>query len=1354
MERIISEQFAGTSDYPPSLEKLPPELHEDVKHILDEMRCRQQARDHYTAIIDQQHIFPPILREIESEASTYQALTALQIEQAPNETAEAFHQRLMDSLPHDVPKHIQQTTEWQQLQLTYDEYARQRSRKQYATKLKNSFIQLKPYLQFSQANSETSAVSAYPLPDDSQIEQAPNESVKAYHQRLLRLLPHDAPDDIQHMEYWQNIQRTYDQFARIDPPRPEKYVLMKQEALSSLKDSLQARDELLTHLQEIEEWKRAERELPTIQQEIVDLLVAHISASSLQKLSPEAQTMIRARRDHRQPTSTASKVDQKIPDTDQRQMIAHTMQELETEAPLYRNLQSPAVYQMEEAYHWWLIHLLPPNVPEHIQQTTEWQQLRLTYNDYLKTHEPNPQHYIQIQQEALTSLKDSLQARDQLFTHLQGIEGKRRTEQDLLETQQKIVSLLSDPSLQKLSQTVRAQLENMPKTNEASAPSLELTYEQLQLILQITQEIEEETPTYLALQDFTSQRFSKETPKECHQRLTPLLSSRVPRHIWQTEQWQMLRLTHFRYKQSYPQARPESYITMKQATAMSIKQDLERRNQLLTYLEDFIQWRRENQELLQTFQQRETEAPIYAALQRLTKQQVPDQMGEAYHWWIMNLLSSEVPAHIQQTDQWQQVQQTYAEYAQSHPQAPPDSYITMKQEALHSLETSLHNRSQLPKHLQGLEGFQNILKAIAWWTENQEAYRILQQLPINSGSNRDKWFTLTSSLRDYLETEKNSQAAERPYWDHIAHKGKAIYQQKAAPTELDQALLHAHDTHPLSRKRLSDRQHHLLQNVAALTDIPREQPEDFGATSNQLYQFSDIFAAIDNTTREQHIALSQSTGWEPLFSEEIEALRGQDPEAFARTLRAAKKVEAFRGISLEKLMQASKSKSWEHQFSRIAPVLTNIPLEQRKALSKISTNSTHTLLEQSAHLERALSEISAQLHTRLQQLKDSIDANHTTSKIAAQLIDTMVSLSESATAQAQRQRKLQKMQKRRHAAEKRRTDLEQAMATTRTHITTIQTSMEKALDKVVATQRKALQKTRKATRTIESNTKSEIEKVSNKKTYQEFLELLATKKKPSADFNSLIDKSEKTLQDLDTPGSPLYLKYSKKLIDDAKQRTDEILTASKKELSIIAHISEVYKLKIEKTAQEEYRIHIEELRDDIDNLEQFFKYKIGEFDNKITHCRTALNTLEFGRYFAENDLSDSDRVDPDLEKNIEQNHRYSFAAQAALQMYFNQLTDKRHQCRHFTHILEFKTQEHNQLREQATQQKETATKSKATLLQEYTHMKQQQERLAEMDKQLSERIDTQKAEEENFEAWLQHIKTIKEEISALQNTHG
>ncbi len=1364
LERIMgitSIEYATLSAYPPSLETLPPEIHEDVKHLLDSMRQRQQARDHYTATIDQQHILPPILHEVESEAPLYHALTALQIEQAPNETTEAFHQRLMDSLPRDVPEHIQQTSEWQQLQLTYDEYARQRSRKQYATKLKNSFIQLKPYLQFSQANSETSAVSAYRLPDDSQIEQAPNESVKAYHQRLLRLLPHDAPDDIQHMEYWQNVQRTYDQFARIDPPSRDKYVQMQLDALSSLKQSLQARDELLTHLQGIQEGRRAERELPTIQQEVVDLLVTHISDSSLQKLSPEAQTMIRARRDHRQHTSTASKVDLEIPDTDQRQMIAHTMQELETEAPLYRNLQSPAVYQMEEAYHWWLIHHLPPNVPEHIQQTDQWQQLRLTYEEYEQSHpQAQPDSYITMKQEALTSLKDSLLANNQFLTYFQAIGGKRGAEQDRINIQQKLVGLLSDPSLQTLSSKVQKWIRDMhdqpQPTNEASAASQELTYRQLQLVLQIMHEIDAETPTLLALQHFISQRISKETPKACHERFMALFPQRVPQHIWQTDQWQQLRLTYAQYRQSYPQAQPSTYIQMKRSAATSLMETMKDRSQLLAHLEDTIQWRSENQELLKTLQQLETEAPLYAALQRFTTQQVPDQMGEAYHWWTMNFLPPNVPEHIQQTDHWQQVQLTYAEYAQSHPQARLD-YITMKQEALHSLKTSLHNRSQLSRHLQGLKESQNILKTVKWRTESRKAYRILQQLPINSGSNMDKWLTLTNSLKSYFETARSCQAAEESHWNTIARKGKAIYQQKAVPTELDQALLHAYETHRLSRERLSNRQHHLLQNVAALTDIPLEQPEDFGATSNQLYQFSDAFAAVDNTTREQHIALSQSTGWEPLFPEEIEALRGQDPEAFARTLRAAKKVEAFRDISLEKLMQVSKSKSWEHQFSRIASILTNIPLEQRKALSAISDDRSRPLLERATHLERALSEISAQLHTRLQQLKDSIDANHTTSKLAAQLIDTMVSLSESTTAQAQRQRKLQKMQKRRHAAEKRRTDLEQAIATTQTHITTIQTSMEKALDKVVATQRKALQKTRKATRTIESNTESEIEKVSNKKTYQEFLESLATQKTQLAGFDSVIDEQEKTLQDLENSESPEYAKYSQDLISNLQEKVDKSLASMLEDVSNMQQFSADWGLPADGYILHavRYQIPEEQVENTIANLEHNYTATINFFEQQTREYRSLLNSLGLHSYSPNYTQSAVDSmVFATAREFFAQDTAYKSKIQATLEALFTSICRAQYGLGVCTAILESKRKEHDRLQNRATQRKDIAENFKAILLEEYETMQKEQERLAEMDKQLSERIDTQKAEEERFNAWLQHIKTIKEEISALQNTHA
>ncbi len=641
-----------TSDYPPSLEKLPAELHDDVKHILDEMRRRQETRDHYLAIIDQQHVLPTILNEIASEAPLYHALQAFQVEQAPNETADAFHQRLMDSLPHYVPEHIQQTEHWQQLQLTYDE------------------------------------------------------------------------------------------FVRTDSPGLEKYVQMKQDALTGLKQSLQTRNELSTHLQKIEEWRRAERDLPHIQQEILTILVDHLSASSLKKLSPEAQTTIRATRDHWRPTSTASKAYQEIPDTDQQQMRTHLAQEVETGAPLSAALQRlmeqpPPFHQTEEVYHQWLIQHFPPNVPEPIRRTTEWQTLLLTYPNYVNTSGPNSQHYIWIKQEAIISLKEHLP---------EGSEEKIRAEQDRVQIQRVIVDLLSDPSLEKLSSKVRTQLEDIRNhtqpTNETSAPSQELTNQQQQLILQITREIKEETPTYEALQRFTKQTVSNKTPEACHRLLVRLLPHSSPQHVRQTNQWKPLHLTYSEYKQRHPQAQSEDYIKDKLKAATNLTSDLQARNQFLVHLEHFMEKRRENQKLLQTFPQAETEAPLYLALQHLTKQPVHDQMGEAYQWWIAKQLPKEVPEYIQQTEHWQRVQQTYTDYVRNNGPSLPYDYVRVKQEALINLRNYLQDRYwqlivHLPELAESRTAHQNMLETDQWSTLNRQADTLLQQLSTTSGSNRD-----------------------------------------------------------------------------------------------------------------------------------------------------------------------------------------------------------------------------------------------------------------------------------------------------------------------------------------------------------------------------------------------------------------------------------------------------------------------------------------------------------------------------------------------------------------------------------------------------------------------------------------
>ncbi len=654
----MGKRQADPPDYPPSLEELPPEIHGDVKHILDHMWNIQETREQYEEIIDQQHILPLIPHEIQSEAPFYHALKTLQIEQQPpNETAEAFHQRLMDSLPRDVPKHIQQTDHWQQLHLTYDDYNRkhQRTPEHYAEQQARGFAALQQmFLEEDPANL------ADRKPAISQIEQRqPNETVQAYHQRLVSLLPHDTPGYIQTNDYWQRLHMTYSDYLQIDPPHPEIYVLRKQEALRSLKDFLQDRNQLLRHLQRIERWRRAEQDLLHIQQEIVSILTAHLPDYPPEKFPPEIQTKI-----------------------------------------------------------------------------------------------------------------ENLQHNEQLISN-------------------------------HLEQTVRS-----------------------------VQEIgETEAPTYVALQKLTEQQALQRMMSAYHQQILNFLPNEVPEHIQQTEQWQRLHLTYHEYIRNNSQARSDTYVHMMQEALRNLQLYLQGRNQDLpsVRLAFALSGLEHSSDLLTTIQNIKAEESTYLALQQLTEQQALHQMMNAYHWQTLNFLPTEVPEHIQQTDHWQQLQMTYDKYIQSHPQARPDAYVHMKQEALRNLQLYLQGRNQLSTHLKDLlalrEEHQEALKNIQWSRENWQAETILSRLSTPYGSNANSWSTFRRSLRAYLANVQNAQAIEEPYWDNIARKGKEISQKKTAQSELDQALLQAHDTHPLyrERERISDRQYQTLQNVATFTGIPPEQ---------------------------------------------------------------------------------------------------------------------------------------------------------------------------------------------------------------------------------------------------------------------------------------------------------------------------------------------------------------------------------------------------------------------------------------------------------------------------------------------------------------------------------------------------
>ncbi len=1224
-ERIL--KLTSADDYPPSLEKLPAELHDDVKHILDEMRRRQETRDHYLAIIDQEDFLPAILDEIESEAPLYHAL---QVEQAPNETTDAFHQRLMDSLPRDVPEHIQQT------------------------------------------------------------------------------------------EHWQHFQLTYDEFVRTNPPT-DAYVQMKQDVLSSLKQYLLTRNELSTHLQKIEEWRRAERELPHIQQEILTILVDHLSASSLKKLSPEAQTKIRAMSDDRQPTSTASKVYQEIPDTDQEKMRAHLTQEVETEAPLSAALQRlterPPFHQMEEAYHEWLIQHLPPNVPEPIQRTTEWQTLLLTYPDYVNTYgAPNPQHYIWMKREALTNLKDSLQAGNQHLMHPQGIEVKQRAEQDRVKIQQEIVNLLSDPSLQKLSQKVREQLENIRKTNEASAPSQELTNEQLQLIYQIRREIATETRTHLALQFFTSESF--ETPDACHQRLVELLPHNPPQHIRQTDQWKPLHLTYAEYAQSHPQAPPDSYITMKLAAAMSLKQDLERRNQLLTHLERLRDQTRKNQEHLQTFQQRETEAPLYLALQHLTTQPVPDQMGKAYQGWIAKQLPKEIPEHIQQTDQWQQVQQTYTDYVRSHPQSLPDHYVQVKDQALRRLETYLQNRNQLPTRLQQLEqsrtAHQNMLETDQWSTLNRQADTLLQQLSTTSGSNRDTWSILKRNLGAYIETKKNSPETEELSWDHIAQQGQEIHGKSTTSTELGQALLHAHDTHPVYRALLT----HRLQNIAALTGIPLEQRRDLDVTDDQPYQFAQTSAAIENTPLAQRRVFSTLT------------------------------------------------KRWEHQFSRIATVLTDIPLEQRRVLSKISTDNTRTPSERFSLLERELSKIRKELQTRIKTLENEITANES---IVAELAATIRPYREKTKAHKEKEIELQEKQEKIRETTDKQTTFEQDIATAQTHITTTQANMDSALDTIVeqekqklqVTQQKTKEKIRRCRRIIAREFKINLDG----KAPAEFLKALVDrdnqyskalkdKAEKIAAFNEIIADNDQVLRDLGDPENSLYQKYSEDFINSLQSKIDENTARVTTERTKIVNFSNGLDLsritaKVTKP-KDEIAVDPSDITTNIPTMEDNFLAEINRLNEQNNTSYSSLNNLGVGRYFTESlSLDDEAAFFTEQQERIAKESTDTRSIEYILWQYYSTISRQLATCMLHTKILAAKKKEHDRMQRQANEQKSSAETSKLSLETEQRKIQDKQPSLKPMLDELQSYVNTRDEENNRFEAWSKQIAKVREEIAAL-----
>ncbi len=1182
MMGITSAEYPIRSDYPPSLEKLPPEIHEDVKNILDHMQHLREARAQYEEIIDQQQTIASMTQEIETEAPTYSRLQRLMVRPTPNETPEAYHQRLVDLLPSEVPEHIQQTEHWQQLHLTYTDYLRT------------------------------------------------------------------------HRQNEQN------------------YIQMQQEALTGLKRHLLDRDWLATHLQNIEQRRKAEQDLPNIQEKIVNLLVANIAAYPLNTLSPEVQTKIRGMRDHTQLISLVGRPEEII---DQQQTIAFITRELETEAPTYRALQfltkESAAYQAMEAYHSWLVDLLPSNVPEHIQQTDHWQLLHLTYTDYLRTHQPNQLNYIQMKQEALTRLKHYLEARDRFLTDPQNIERQRRAEQNLSNIQEDIVNLLvatiADSSLKKLSQeaqtTIRDMRDHSQPINAARKPYEEITDQlQQQMIAHIMREIETEAPTYSRLQRLTGQSAANETPEAYHRRLLNLLPSRVPEHIQQTKHWQRLHLTYTDYTRSDPQPQLDHYVQMKQEALSSLRQHLLERSQIPTHLQELKKRRTENQKFLKTFQELELEAPTYLKFQRLTEQQAPYNTMEAYHWWITSHLPSEVPEHIQQTEQWQRLHLTYTDYARNDPPSQ-QNYIQMKQEALISLRDSIEYSNQLLTRLQHFEKLraknQELLKTIQWSTENRRADTILKRLSTHYGSHTENWSTFKRSLSTYLEAERNSQVREKRYWDNIARKGKAISQKNTAPTALDQALLHAHEMHPWYRERISDWEYQILQDVAVLTDIPQEQ---------------------------------------------------------------------------------------------------------RRALSEISNDTTRTLLERATQMKSLLSTRREGLQARIHTFKDEITANRTTSRIAAQLVATVHFQKERATAHKQKEGKLHETQEHIQVEENLRHVLVHDIVTAQTHITTIQTSIKGELDTITDKQRKALQKTREDIQEYRKEIIQQFDIHSNKKTHKDVLDALTFKynqySKALAEnnkglilYDKIIDKSEKTLRDLENPESSMYLRYSRDLIDSLQSKIDEHTAKVTQEYDRIVNFFKKLDLATDryKKPTDEIAVDQGDITNNISTIELDFIDEINHLNEQKGTSYRILENLSLARYFTQHPSSDDDRAffDEVRSRIAEEPSHVHTIEYTFWWHYYPPIYKQLAACIHCTKILDAKKEKHASIQEQTNEQIKQAEISKSSLLEKRREMEQEQEKFKKMRNELSSRVRTQIEEEKRFDRALKQVDNIKEEIASL-----
>ncbi len=432
--------------------------------------------------------------------------------------------------------------------------------------------------------------------------------------------------------------------------------------------------------------------------------------------------------------------------------------------------------------------------------------------------------------------------------------------------------------------------------------------------------------------------------------------------------------------------------------------------------------------------------------------------------------------------------------------------------------------------------------------------------------------------------------------------------------------------------------------------------------------------------------------------------------------------------------------------------LTDIPPEQRKALHEISIDSSRTFLERATHLEHALSEISTQLHTRSQTLKDSTITKRTTSKIAAQLINVMVSQKERVAVQKQTKGELQKKREEILETGKSYTDLEQSTLTAQEHITTIQTSMQRELDRLVDQRKHTLQQTREATQALREKTETELQGALNNKTYEELSQLLVTQKKQLDNFDSSIATSEKTLRDLETPESPEYLRYSPVLISELQSKIDESSARHEKVIETIGEFSKYHSFLPVGPTQPivDNRTLKAGVEDTIDNLELTCTNTINMYEELIDKKRSSLDDLGLNRFSTRGTLSDVDRAfSTDVRTQLAADPASKSATQLALFALLGFTYTIQCELARCTTILSSKKEEHERLQKRATQRKNIAESLKARFLREYTQMEQQQERVADIRKQQREHIDMQNAEEKSFEEWTELVSNIKGEITAL-----